>query len=103
MRRETFRKLILGTAKLAGLAVLILMGIIFVPDGFITRVERGIDSAVNFVRQEAAEKAPGMAQGVVQKFNETKVEAEGLFNSFKSEQYPRIRDWIAGIFEQKKP
>jgi len=83
-----------GIAKLLLFAALVVLGIVFVPDGFMDRVGRGIDSAGSYLSGEAAKRAPEIKQDISQQTQETKSEAVTLYQSFKEKYYPAARDRV---------
>ncbi|MFZ3073902.1 MAG: hypothetical protein WA093_02100 [Minisyncoccales bacterium] len=101
MRTDFIQTIIFGAFKLALLALLVVLGVVFIPDGFMDRVAGGIDGTVNFLQGETAKRAPVIARDTARQFEETKADAGNIYQSFKEEYYPAVGDWFAGLFGYK--
>lgn len=84
--------------KLLFFAALVLLGIVFVPDGFMDRVNRGIDSAFNYLSGQTTERMPKIKQDLSQQAQETKRDAQKLYSSFKEERWPVFKKWFVDSF-----
>jgi hypothetical protein len=95
MRADAIWQVIWGFLKIVLLAALVMLGIIFVPDGIFDRIERGIDAAAGFFTGKVQENTPGVVQDASQQIQETKNEIQGFYQRIKDEYYPSFIDWLA--------
>lgn len=95
MRADSVWSIIVIPVKIALLAALVVLGIVFVPDGFMDRVEQGVDSAAGFFRGEAQKNMPGVIQDASQQTEETKNDIGNLYQQIKVKYYPAAADWLS--------
>jgi len=84
-----------GLAKLALFAALVVLGIIFVPDDFVKRVEREVISAKDYLQSEAQKRFPNVERDISAQFAETKNDLDRLYQSFKEKTLPAAAKWIS--------
>jgi|GEM_PF-993359 len=87
-----------GIVRLAALVLLVVLGVVFVPDEFMDRLDRGVNAAVDYLRGESARRAPALAQDINQQAQETKGDLDNLYRSFKEKYLPAINGWVYGLF-----
>jgi len=87
-----------GIAKLALLAGLVVFGIVFVPDGFIGRIQQGIDRSGTYLQGEAAKHLPAVESDLTQQTRETKGDINELYQSLKEKFFPAAIDWASRHF-----
>lgn len=98
MPTNIIRTITSGIVKLALLAGLVVFGIVFVPDGFIGRIQQGIDQAGSYLQGEAAKHLPVIESDLSQQTRETKGDINGLYQSLKEKFFPVAVDWITRHF-----
>jgi len=81
--------------KLALLVAVVVLGIVFVPDDFMAKVERNVASAGNFIQGEASKRMPGLNEELNKKVKATKEDIGGLYRSFQEKTWPEIKNWIS--------
>jgi hypothetical protein len=98
MSTNAVRAITSGIVKLALLAGLVVLGIVFVPDGFVGRIQQTIDRAGSYLQGEAAKHLPAVESDFSQQVRETKSDAEGLYQSLKGKIFPATVDWVTRHF-----
>lgn len=94
-------KIILRIVGLLLLVVLIILGVIFVPDEFMARVRNAVNTAQVFVIGEVSRRAPQVTNALSQKTQSTRDELMNLYQSFKEKSLPVIRGWISNYQPEK--
>lgn len=87
-------KLAGAVIKLAILAIIVLAGILFVPDDFVSKVAGQASKAIDFAGGEASKMMPAVSQEFNVKFQETKADLGGVYQSLKEKFAPSIGEWI---------
>jgi hypothetical protein len=87
-----------GFVKLALLAGLVVLGIVFVPDGFVGRIQQAIDRAGNYLQGEAVKHLPKVESDFSQQTRETKGDVDELYQTLKGKIFPVAVDWLARHF-----
>ena len=87
-----------GAVRFAVLAALVALGVVFIPDGFMDRVERGVGTVGGYLQRESAKRAPALAQDISQQAQETKGDLDNLYRSFKEKYLPMVNGWVYDLF-----
>jgi hypothetical protein len=98
MHGNFIRVITSGIFKLALLAGLVVLGIVFVPDDFMAQVERKVSVVGNYFQTEASKRGPGLAQEFSRKTQEMKADAGGLYKTVADKYFVEARDWVLGLF-----
>jgi hypothetical protein len=98
MQTNFIQRIGLLALKLSFFVLAAALAFVFVPDGFIDRVERGIDSAAGYLSGQAEQNMPVIKEEISRKGQETKQDAANLYQKFLEEQWPRIKGWFVGKF-----
>ena len=83
--------------KLAALVVLVIAGIVFVPDWLVNRVDRGIDIAGGYAREVISKRGPEVVQDFKKQEKETRGELQKLHQALMARIYPVIGEWIKSL------
>ncbi|MFA6375853.1 MAG: hypothetical protein WCX69_00425 [Candidatus Paceibacterota bacterium] len=98
MRANIVRIIGSGAVRFAALAALVALGVVFVPDGFMDRIERGVGTVGGYLQGESAKRAPALARDISQQTQETKGDLDNLYRSFKEKYLPAVNGWVYGLF-----
>ena len=88
----------LGIVKLLFLAGLVVLGIVLLPQNWVDETKEAFAGAKNYLSKTLEEKTPEVKESVVLQAEETKKEAGTLYDRFKEEKWPGIRDWLVEKF-----
>ncbi|MFZ3099973.1 MAG: hypothetical protein WA103_01915 [Minisyncoccales bacterium] len=88
----------LGIVKLLFLAGLVALGIVLLPQNWVNETKDAFAGAKNYLSKTLEEKTPEVKESVVLQAEETKKEAGTLYDKFKEEKWPGIRDWLVEKF-----
>jgi len=84
--------------RFAALAALVVLGVVFISDGFMDRIERGVNAVGNYLQGESVKRAPALARDISQQTEETKGDLDNLYRSFKEKFLPMVNGWVYGLF-----
>ena len=79
--------------KIITLAVIIVLGIVFMPDNIVAVLQRDVASARDFVQREASTRLPAIGRELDAKYVETKTELEGMYRSLKERFLATVGNW----------
>lgn len=88
----------LSAVRLAAFAIVVVLGIVFVPQDFIAGIGCSVDNAGDFVQGEVSKRAPGIKQEFAKKFEETKIGVKDLYQAARENYFPAANEWFAGLF-----
>jgi len=95
------RTITFGVFKLILFASLVVLGIVFIPDGVIDRVERGVDWTANYLQGEAAKRTPTVNHDISQQTQETRGDLGRLYQSIKENYLPAVGSWVGDFLPPK--
>jgi hypothetical protein len=95
MRANIIQSIAFGILKLLLFAVLLVLGVVFVPDEFMERIERAAGVAGDYLSVEAQKRVPAVIQDVSRQAGETKGDAKNLYQSLTEKYWPAISGWIS--------
>jgi hypothetical protein len=98
MRADFIQSIGFAVFKLVLLAVLVVLGIVFVPETAVDYLRGGVDAARVYLWRQAEERGPVIKEDIVRKTEETKDDAKILSDKFLGEQWPRLKDWFTKKF-----
>jgi hypothetical protein len=87
-------KFVQGMLKLALLVLVVVLGIVFVPNGLLGWAKTGIDSARDYISIRTARYAPGLEQEFARKVAETKEDIGNLYKKTTEEYIPTVQGWF---------
>jgi ABC-type cobalt transport system substrate-binding protein len=94
-------KIVSAIIKLALLALVIVLGIVFVPDSFMKQVNQKVTVATDFARAEVSKRTPGLQEEFNRKVKETKGDIENLYQSLKEKYSGTVMGWASSFFGPK--
>ncbi len=80
------------------LAVLILLGIVFLPETMVDEIRRGVDVANVYLLKTAQERVPGIKEDFARQTSETKEDAQNLYRKAQEKYWTRFKDWLVEKF-----
>ncbi len=83
-----------GIFKLALFLVLVVAGIVFVPESFVDRMRDVIGQG----RDYAARQLPQTKENIARQAGETQEDARNLYQKFQEDRWPRMKQWFIGKF-----
>lgn len=83
-----------GIFKLALFLVLVIAGIVFVPESFIDRMR----DVVGQGRDYAARQLPQAQENIARQAKETERDAQNLYQKFQEDKWPQMNQWLIGKF-----
>jgi len=88
----------LGIVKLLFLAALVALGIVLLPQGWVDEVKNAFADARSYLSQTIRERTPEVKENIASQTEETKKEAQTIYEEFKQEKWPQIKDWLVKKF-----
>jgi hypothetical protein len=95
MRGNFIQAITSSVFKLALLVAVVVLGIIFIPDDFMAKVERNVAAAGSFIQGEASKRAPGLGEEFNKKIKSTREDMGRLYQTFQEKTWPEIKNWIS--------
>lgn len=87
--------------KLVLLAALVGLGVVFMPDDFMARIEQGVGSTGNYLQGEVSKRAPGLTLEFNRKVADTKRDAQIQYERLKENYLPAVGAWVLSFFAPK--
>jgi len=75
--------------------------VVFISDGFMDRIERGVGTVGSYLQGESTRRAPALVRDISQQTQETKGDLDNLYRSFKEKYLPMVNGWVYGLFGLK--
>jgi len=97
MHGNIVRGIITVTLKLAFLALFIVLGIVFVPDDFMSQVGQKVGAAANYLQEESSKRLPGLSEEFSRKVQDTKRDLGSLYLVVKEKYFVDLSQWAAGL------
>jgi len=88
----------LGIVKLLFLAALVVLGIVLLPQGWVDDAKGAFAGAKSHLSQMIEERSPEVKENIVSQAYETKKEGQTIYDQFKEERWPQIKDWLVKTF-----
>lgn len=98
MRADSIQSIGFAVFKLALLAVLVVLGIVFVPETAVDYLRGGVDAAKVYLWRQVEERGPAIKEDIARQTEETKDDAKVLSDKFLEEQWPRFKNWFTKQF-----
>ena len=84
-----------GLVKLLIFCAIIMAGIIFISDGFLARVELGVNRVQDYARGVVQNKGPAITQDFSAQTKETKTEIGNLSRNISWSAWNDFKSWVA--------
>ncbi len=88
----------LGIVKLLFLAALVILGIVLLPQGWVDEAKDAFAGARSYLSQTIKERSPEVKENIASQAEETQKEAQIIYEGFKGEKWPQIKDWLVKKF-----
>lgn len=98
MRADFIQSVSFGIFKLVLLAALVVLGIVFVPDAVVDQIRGGVNAAKTYLWRGAEERMPAIKEDVARQAEETKEDAQNLYQKFQQDKWPRFKSWFIEKF-----